>query len=1082
MSANEFDSSVDNVNPENFRRLVDHFIHFDSCNSNSAIDFNQDDHQKYDSQKLQPNTLFGHFLIVDLIGKGGFGEVYGAISQLDGSLVALKIPRNDRAYNQEVIKRFKREAILTQRVNHPNIVPIHSHGVINKTVYIATVFQSGPDLRKWMQENRGEVETERVIAWGIELLDALQHAFENGVVHRDLKPSNIIITKLNHEESIEKLISIERPKITDFGLACSINDFSDQSSSYASMVGTLSYMAPEQFLEPETRKDIRGDIYSLAIILIELLLDRPLYPFRNQFEILLRLTRSERIHCLKPLRRRISKVLLAVLAKATETNPSLRYATPAEFKKDLVCFLTGKETLAKPKSVAQLALATVRGNPLFSLFVLFSSLYLGFFLFNEHQNQINLILINQKLKESNNKLMKSYNLLKDSEINVLRQSYYSMIRKASVDYYDKRYDACQESLDQAYRLDQKSGLNMIDYSWKMLNAENMKMAASHKAANFDIYINGDKGKVLREIYEINENIILENQLLMGHIYDTRNGVFFLNRSDFLLMEKPLMFNYKKNKTVSSYSSNSSGTEAIRANNSIIMPSIGTCLDFNAEGVILNENDTPSRALEKKFVRTDNKHFKIPLDFLSAMPSLSANGQYLIGLSRFVKNGTDFFRFYCFDLLSTRVLEIELDVISSESELKDIIMPSISQNGKLMIIFQRRTNEIQILSLPDGRVIHRMEYDTQARPLALAVDDSTFQFVVADSSKRIKCWNIGNDNISSVLPREIDSVSQITVASGGNYWIRSHYSDRVWVWNPHDDRSGNISYDINTEVWSLDFDPQGDYLSATGDDASVNIWNLKDHSRIKLNDHSSLVTCGKFSTNGRYFASVDFAGYLVIRNTKDWSIIRKMSIDKIKFRTLQWAPNDEELMLGGDDSNLWIINFLNSSISKININNRIYDSVFLRSSKCLVISNPGNQSKLIILSYPDQKIIRTVPLERRPLRLTKSNDEKLIAVGFQEGGFLIYDFKNDQIINDCESVAVRGPVSSLLFTPDSKNLLVAGSDNIVHIFETTNWESITNFKSTASRTHAFAISTDLKSIASGDMSGKIKLYSTFYNNN
>ena len=186
-------------------------------------------------------------MISGLIGFGGFGVVYHAVDEQSGLDVALKLPRQDRFNSAQVLKRFYREARLARGLQHPSIVRVIETSIEADQFYIASEFQNGMNLKEWFEVHNRPVEMDLVVRWGIQLADALQYAFLNGIVHRDLKPTNIIISEevvSGKEDILDNSITL-KPRITDFGLAYSVNEPVSSTSASGQLIGTPGYMAPE---------------------------------------------------------------------------------------------------------------------------------------------------------------------------------------------------------------------------------------------------------------------------------------------------------------------------------------------------------------------------------------------------------------------------------------------------------------------------------------------------------------------------------------------------------------------------------------------------------------------------------------------------------------------------------------------------------------------------------------------------------------------------------------------------------------------------------------------------------------------
>jgi len=206
---------------------------------------------------LEGQTL-GKYRVLDALGRGGMAQVYrGYHPHLDRH-VAIKVLRADLIEQDEFLERFRREAHAVSGLRHANIVQVFDFDTQDDLYYMVMELLEGDTLRARLNEYRVKKERmplDEIVGISIDVLNGLEYAHSEGVIHRDLKPANIMLTKKG------------QAVLTDFGIAQILG--ATQVTVAGAMMGTLNYMAPEQGLE--NRCDSRSDIYSLGIVLYEML-------------------------------------------------------------------------------------------------------------------------------------------------------------------------------------------------------------------------------------------------------------------------------------------------------------------------------------------------------------------------------------------------------------------------------------------------------------------------------------------------------------------------------------------------------------------------------------------------------------------------------------------------------------------------------------------------------------------------------------------------------------------------------------------------------------------------------------------
>ncbi|MFQ5505894.1 MAG: serine/threonine-protein kinase, partial [Planctomycetota bacterium] len=219
---------------------------------------------------------FPDFEIIDRLGSGAMGTVFKARRRENGELVALKVLRPSLGRNSRYVERLKREAELSERLDHESIIRGFGLGEEAGYHYLVMEFCEGDSL-KLLLRAWGSFPEERVLAVGVQIARALAHAHSHGIVHRDVKPGNIIV----NEDGLAKL--------TDLGLAKGERDLT--LTSDGATVGTPQYMSPEQATDP-SNVDERSDLYSLGATLYHMSTGSPPFDGSSVGNVILKLLRQ----------------------------------------------------------------------------------------------------------------------------------------------------------------------------------------------------------------------------------------------------------------------------------------------------------------------------------------------------------------------------------------------------------------------------------------------------------------------------------------------------------------------------------------------------------------------------------------------------------------------------------------------------------------------------------------------------------------------------------------------------------------------------------------------------------------------
>ncbi len=261
--------------------------------------------------------ISGRYKILEIIGGGGMANVYLAHDMILDRDVALKMLRLDFANDEEFIRRFHREAQSATSLAHSNIVSIYDVGEEDSIYYIVMEYVDGQTLKQYIQQN-SPLQTEDVIEIMKQLTSAISHAHQNHIIHRDIKPHNILLDRQGNV------------KITDFGIAMALSSTSITQTN--SVIGSVHYLSPEQARGGMANR--KSDIYSLGIVMFELLTGRLPFSGESAVSIALKHLQSE-TPSLRRWNPSIPQSVENIVLKATAKDPFHRYNNVEEMEDDL---------------------------------------------------------------------------------------------------------------------------------------------------------------------------------------------------------------------------------------------------------------------------------------------------------------------------------------------------------------------------------------------------------------------------------------------------------------------------------------------------------------------------------------------------------------------------------------------------------------------------------------------------------------------------------------------------------------------------------------------------------------------------